>query len=97
MIRAAKKKAKDKIWHVLSTIVIFGTCLALTIVYWPIAEEEKAILMLSTLRKTNVPWVISLSGEFNFKISIKIIELKKVILPHSMRPLYTVLIQCELN
>ena len=70
LIRAARKKAQDKIWHVISSIVIFGTCLALAIVYWPVAEEESAILMLSTLRSTNVPWVISLNGEFNFKISI---------------------------
>jgi len=65
LIRAARKKAKDKIWHVLSTIVIFGTCLALTIVYWPVAEEESAILMLSTLKSTNVPWVISLNGAYD--------------------------------
>ena len=84
LIRAARKKAKDKIWHVLSTIVIFGTCLALTIVYWPVAEEESAILMLSTLKSTNVPWVISLNGEFKISIIIK-----KVILAYSIRPLYT--------
>ena len=71
LIRAARKKtAQDKIWLVLSTIVILGTCITLAIVYWPEAEaaappEESAILMLSTLRSTNVPWVISLNGEFD--------------------------------
>ena len=70
LIRSARKKAaQDKIWLVLSTIVILGTCITLAIVYWPVAkdvaEEESAILMLSTLRSTNVPWVISLNGEFD--------------------------------
>ena len=71
MIRSARKKAaQDKIWLVLSTIVILGTCITLAIVYWPEAAaaappEESAILMLSTLRSTNVPWVISLNGEFD--------------------------------
>ena len=72
LLGAARKKAKDKIWYVLSTIVILGTCITLAIVYWPVAAarqpgppKESAILMLSTLRSTNVPWVISLNGEFD--------------------------------
>ena len=67
LIRNAGKKAREKKWHVLSGMVILGAVIALGIYYYPVSEDQSAVLMLSTLKTTNVPWVISLKGESDLK------------------------------
>ena len=65
LIRNAGKKAKEKKWYVLAVMVILAGALAVD--YYGKSEEESAVLMLSTLKTTNVPYVISLKGESDLK------------------------------
>ena len=67
LIRNAGKKAKEKKWYVLAAMVILAGAIALAIDYYGKSEEESAVLMLSTLKSTNVPYVISLKGESSLK------------------------------
>ena len=67
LIRNAGKKAKEKKWHVLFGMVMLAGAIVLGIVYYPVSEEESAVLMLSTLKTANVPYVISLKGESDLK------------------------------
>ena len=66
-MRNTKKKARDKIWWVISGIVILAGSITLAVVFWPKPEKESAVLMLSTYNEKNVPWVISMKGKSDLK------------------------------
>lgn len=71
LIRNAGKKAKEKKWYVLAAMVILAGAIALAIDYYGKSEEESAVLMLSTLKTTNVPYVISLKGPYDDDLNFK--------------------------